>query len=439
MTRPRRLIPLAVLILGLVAVTPWLRDVRASGGQVSAVYTLPDLPLMRISNEAIPGSVKNDRLFLLGGIGSDLWHGPTDAGGEFWMITDRGPNGQIRVEGANRRTFPVPGYTPLILRVKTGGSAIMVQEIIPIRGRSGAGVTGLSNIRGVDETPYDFAAMELLEFNPNGLDTEGIVQTRVGEFWLVDEYSPSILRVGRNGVVAVRYIPGGVALAGTDYPVEATLPAIFGKRKINRGFEGVAISPDEATLYAALQSPLVNPDTATGNASRVTHILALDTATGQPTADYAYVFDEAAQFERNAKPEDMKLSGLVIVNPTTMLVLERTDDTAKVYSVDLTAADNLLGTKWLDPATRPTLGSLDDPSTQGLKALPKTLVIDLSTLPGMPKKIEGLALLDARTLVVANDDDYDIGDMDDAGNNIASGAKSQILYITLDMPLPLMR
>src|SRR5215470_11740367 len=61
------------------------------------VYTLPDTTIT-----SVEPNVTNDRKLLLGGIGSDLWHGAGDKANEFWMITDRGPNGQIKVDDKNR-------------------------------------------------------------------------------------------------------------------------------------------------------------------------------------------------------------------------------------------------------------------------------------------------------------------------------------------------
>jgi hypothetical protein len=110
--------------------SPALRseETLAKFSTVAASYTLPDLPLAAFQNGALPGTISNDRKILLGSIGSDLWRGPDDPEGVFWMITDRGPNGQIKVNGENRRTFPVPEFNPAILRVKVSGNAIEVLE-----------------------------------------------------------------------------------------------------------------------------------------------------------------------------------------------------------------------------------------------------------------------------------------------------------------------
>jgi hypothetical protein len=409
--------------------------------KVIATYTFPDIRIKEFHNKLFPQSVANDRKVLLGSIGSDLWRGPKDPRDEFWLITDRGPNGQIRVDGSNRRTFWVPEFNPTILRVKTQGDTVQILETIPIVGQSGKPVTGLPNLKGFDETPYNYTAKELLPFNVNGLDTEGIVRTSAGDFWICEEYSPSLVHVDRTGRVLKRYVPEGLELQGTDYPVVKPLPAIYGKRKINRGFEGIALSTDEKALYILLQSPLLNPDRKTGDLSRNTRVLVFDIASEKVTAEFAYRFDVSREFDRGPKntPDEMKLSGVIALNPTTLLILERTDWVAKLYSVDMSQATNILNTKWNDPKTVPTLEAVEDPATAEVRALPKTLVLDLSTLGGMPEKIEGIALLDRNTIAIANDNDFDSeeGKTDGEGNNVGKGKKSQILIISLAKPLSL--
>ena len=408
---------------------------------VVGTYTFSDTPIKEFQNKIIPNSVVNDRKVLLGSIGSDLWHGTKDARDEFWMVTDRGPNGQIAVEKRNRRTFWVPEFNPTIVRVKTEGKSIRILEAIPIVGQSGKPVTGLPNLKDIDETPYNYSAQELLPFNVNGLDTEGLIRTSAGDFWIGEEYSTSLVHADRTGKVLKRYIPEGLNLEGTDYPVAKVLPAIYGKRKINRGFEGLTLSADEKTLYVVLQSPLLNPDRKTGDVSRNTRVLVFDIPSERVTAEYVYRFDVSKEFDPNPKntPDEMKLSGVVALNPTTLLVLERTDLVAKLYSVNLTKATNILNSQWSDPKTAPTLESLADPASADMRVLPKTLILDLSSIEGMPEKIEGIALLDRNTIAVANDNDFDSEESkyDAEGNNVGKGKKSQILVITLGKPLPL--
>jgi hypothetical protein len=46
--------------------------------------------------------------------------------------------------------------------------------------------SGISNIKSYDETPYDVTGKNELPFNPSGIDPEGLVRTRAGEFWIVE-------------------------------------------------------------------------------------------------------------------------------------------------------------------------------------------------------------------------------------------------------------
>jgi hypothetical protein len=206
------------------------------------------------------------------------------------------------------------------------------------------------------------------------------------------------------------------------------------------GFEGIAISPDEKLLYVVLQSPLLNPDRKTGELSRNTRLLTFDIAGEKVIAEYVYRFDISKEFDPNPKntPDEMKLSGVAAINPTTLLVLERTDLVAKLYSVDLTAATNILNSKWDDPKTTPTLEALEDPGNADVRVLPKSLIIDLSRMTGVPEKIEGVAILNANTIAVSNDNDFDSEESryDDQGNNVGKGKKSQIVTISLEKPLP---
>lgn len=440
MKRPvRATLPGVALALGILLIPALVLGSQGSQpGEVLDSSTLPEIPLARLQTEALPAyPIADDRGLLLGGIGSGLWRAPGDPAGEYWMVTDRGPNGQIEVDGANRRTFPVPDFTPLILHVRTVEGAIEIIDALPILGESGAPVTGLSNRDGEDEKPYDYAAEGELAYNPNGLDSEGLVRTESGEFWLVDEYSPSLVHVDATGTVIARYVPEGVTLEGADFPVVDTLPGIFAARKGNRGFEGLALSPDESTLFIALQSPLSNPDGDAGEASLNTRILAVDPATGEPVAEYVYQFDEASAFDPDPDVvrDDMKLSGLVAIDADTLLVLERTDAVAKLYTVELADATNILGGLSDDPASTPALEATENLLTSRIVPLPKTLLIDLSTVEGMPGKIEGIAVVDATTVAVANDNDFDIGDFDADGRNAGEGKTSQILVVQTP-PIP---
>jgi Esterase-like activity of phytase len=163
---------------------------------IIATYALPDIRLGPFQNAILSNSLSNDRKLQVGAIGSGMWHGPNDPANEFWLVSDRGPNGLGAVGSQRRRTFPMPEFSPVILRVQTQGDSVNVLESIPILSQHGKPVRGLANTEGRDEVPYDSSTQTQLHYNPNGLDTEGLVRTLAGDFWLCDEYSPSIVHVG---------------------------------------------------------------------------------------------------------------------------------------------------------------------------------------------------------------------------------------------------
>ncbi|MFZ4813157.1 MAG: esterase-like activity of phytase family protein [Phototrophicaceae bacterium] len=415
-----------VLVLGIVVMAIRAQEMA---GEIVATYTLGDVRISELLD------VENDRTILLGGIGSDMWRSADDEEGVFWVITDRGPNGLISVEDRNRRTFPIPDFTPLILQVQVEGEAINILQVIPVMAAEGVRATGLSNIDGHDEKPWDYTAMEELTYNQDGLDTEGLVRTADGNFWISEEYSPSIAVISPEGVILKRFVPEGLAYDSTSYEVVANLPAILATRRGNRGFEALALSSDGSTLYAAVQSPLRNPDADTGDASVNARIIAFDIASETVVGEYVYQFQPSIEFDGEDTPGEMKLSGLLYVNENTLIVLERTDAVAKLYAVDLTSATNILGTAWDDAATAPSLEANNDLSATDVTPLAKTLVIDLDTLEGTPDKIEGLAMVDSQTLAIINDNDFALGDFDAEGNVMNNGVQSQILYVRLAQPL----
>ncbi|MFF9671506.1 esterase-like activity of phytase family protein [Streptomyces eurythermus] len=401
--------------------------------RVVRTATLGEIPLGAFSNALLPGSVADDHGVRLGGIGSDIY--PAGRKGEYWTVTDRGPNGQIKVDGKKRRTFPVPGFDPAIVRIRVSGNTVEVVDAIPLTTSSGKAVTGLPDQRGRDEAPYTYDARTPLSYDPNGLDTEGIVRAGDGSFWLVDEYGPSLVHVSARGRVLARYVPEGLALTGTDYPVVEALPSVLLHRKTNRGFEGLAQLPG-GDFVMALQSPLSLPDADAGDASRTTRLLRFSPREKAVTAEYAYRFDPVGVVDPGEDDtSELKISSVVAVGRDRLLVEERTDKSARLQLVGLGRGANILGGPWDDDATSPSLEQLDDPASAGVPVLSKRLVVDLGTVAGVPGKIEGIARVDDDTLALVNDNDFGMTDgegaFDARGRLVDSGVKTTVVYVRL--------
>jgi hypothetical protein len=388
----------------------------AQSATVTDVFVLPDIQLGVFQNTYLPGTVDNDHGFKLGGIGSGVWKGPGDGPGIFWMITDRGPNPQT--PAPIKRAFPVATFTPFILQVKAEQGTISILKAIPLVGNNGAGVSGLPNNPLAaspaspnalgDEQPYNCDISATINGNPDGHDTEDLVRDIRGTFWTVDEYGPSISKIDATGVVLTRFVPKGrKAVSGDHFAVVDNLPEILGRRPRNRGFEGLALTPNNRTLMAVVQSPLTNPSTAVGNPSRAIRLIGFDTQSESPVAEYVYVMQPVTEFG-HTNPTEMKISAITALDERRFLVLERTDAVAKIYRIDLKDATNILGSKWDDSATTPSLEALAE--FTDVRPVTKELVLDLSTLGDViPPKIEGLTVLDDYTIMVSNDNDFQVG------------------------------
>ena len=398
------------VISAVLVVSAGLVWLQGGSWKAEGVYTLPSISLGDFLWQQAGINLATDRGIRLGGIGSDLWHGPEDGPGIYWMLTDRGPNGQI----GSARTFPVPEFTPFILKVRTLDGRLDILQAIPLTDQNGQPITGLSNAAR-DEQPWNCDLSQTLPLNPHGIDSEGLARDRDGTFWVAEEYSPSLLHIDRDGRVLKRFMPAALPAdtATSGYPSVGNLPAIFGKRKVNRGFEGLTLSPDRQTAYVVLQSPLLNPTTAAGNASSNTRVLAFDIVTETVTAEYVYRFQAASEYPApENRPQDLKVSGLAMLDARRMLVLERVDALGRVFLVDLRHGTDILGSVWDSAAQLPSLEQLTAAQLveAGIAILPKTEIMPaLDSRTGWPAKIEGLTVLDGKTLAFANDNDFGVG------------------------------
>jgi hypothetical protein len=241
-----------------------------------------------------------------------------------------------------------------------------------------------------------------------GLDTEGLVALASGGFWVGDEFGPSLVEVDENGSLVRRILP---ANAG-DIAASGSLPAVAAKRQLNRGFEALAISDDEQTLFLAFQSPLAHPDEAAHRQGRHVRIWRWDLNTATVVAQYAYSLDMPETFRRDMargsfERSDIKVSESLWLPDNSLLVLERGSATAKIYRCKLGGAS--LDFAHLDIATRPTLEELSaGVENEIVPALSKELVFSTDDHPEMSADLEGMALLSPTQLLLVNDNDFGV-------------------------------
>jgi hypothetical protein len=346
------------------------------------------------------------KLYLGGFSGLDL----IEAKDNSWTLvtlTDRGPNTNSYDFDGDKikdRGFLLPGYTPEILIVKITSNGVDIQKRIPLKDSEGKLVKGLPNQgrskltrKSHDEAPFNLKR-EKLKFARNGLDPEGIVIDKQGNFWIVEEYGPSILKVSAEGVILDRYIPN---LKGTKRFGKRKIPGAIGTRKLNRGFEGVTLIGNK--LYAALQSPLPYGDWKKQN---ITHILEFDIKEEKTTGHYLYYMEKKGR----------KIGALAKTSDKKILILEQNGKLGpksfrQVYKLDLTKATNLIGKKYRPEMTRGQLAEL------GMEPVTKIKYMDLrnSDLQHF-EKVEGMIMVCKDEMMITIDNDFGVGDLIDESN-----------------------
>jgi hypothetical protein len=358
--------------------------------------------------------------------GSGLSRRRTDPPGVFWAVGDRGPNIKPKTlvemyrfdtartlekhDGA--KVMPCTDVGPAIAKLRVTGERIELVETLRITAPDGTPVSGLPNPSSAHaqcEPAFDLECRPL-DPDPSGLDTEGIAALEGGGFWVGDEFGPSLVRLDARGRIQRRCLPEGIDTDGAGGAAEAVLPAIAAKRQLNRGFEAIALSPDERWLYLAFQSPLAHPDEHAHKNARHTRIWRLDAATLEVTGQYLYPFDDPASFVRDAAKEkigwsDLKVSELLCVADDALLVLERCSQTTKFYRVQL-SDDCALGAEHLTVAARPTAEQL---SADGkVPELAKDLVFSTDDTPEVAADLEGMIVLSPTELLLVNDNDFGV-------------------------------
>jgi hypothetical protein len=389
-------------------------------------FTFEDLPLA--------GATAAGQEVDMGGFSGLVFEGVSNRTGNLQFIThtDRGPNaGEIGL----LRPMLLPDFTPEIIRFELDplSGALTLTERIPLETQDGRPLTGLSNLSipgATANTPYNDEAPvdlfgNLLSSDPLGGDFEGMtVDPQNGSFWLVDEYRPSIYHFHKNGRLKERFVPvGTAAAAGMPEGTFGTevLPAVLAQRRINRGFEGVVVR--DGKVYAFMQSPLRNPVTLSNgnlNGMRNVRVVELDPKTGA-TRQFLYVFDNPNLGGATNSRAD-KIGDAAAFCDGQFLVIERDDDAIdsdaasliekKVYRFSLDGATDLAGLpdvidgKTIDQMTAIELAAA------GVVPITKTLHVDLAAAGyNAVEKVEGLAVLDAGTLAVVNDNDFGVADI----------------------------
>jgi Esterase-like activity of phytase len=403
-----------------------------------APITYPDVA--EASNPTVLTDINGVKVYN-GGFGSAVVQDFQDPA-VFYLLTDRGPN----IDGSvvNSKVFAVPSFAPQVGKFRLINNQLRLEQIIELKNESGGKLNGLPNPIGQGfsgETAFDLAGNTLTK-SADGVDSEGMALAPDGTFWVSDEYGPHIIHFDATGKTIERINPFGTGAGGRR------IPAVFARRRANRGMEGLTITPDGKTLVGIMQFPLYNPSSAAISGSLVTRILTFDIATGA-TKQFVYLIERANL---------QAISEIAAVTNTTFIVLERDGEYGteanksttfkRIYKIDLAGATdisdptNTADGKLFGGKTVEELKTAATLTANGITPVTKTLVSDLMTdvSPVYPHdKAEGLVVISPTLIAVANDDDFGVTGVGKYDSKIlpATGGvdKNRIFFIKLKQPL----
>lgn len=342
-------------------------------------------------------------------------------------VTDRGPNGSpialVTGVGRNARAFLLPHFAPSLVKLELlpATGEVKMLERRPLKRTPSRSFTGLP--RPATEAEAESAMTvkgDKIAPDPHGIDPEGYCRMPNGSFWVSEEYGPDVLEFGSRGILQRKLSPG------------KGLPELLKWRPANRGFEALVCAGDK--VYAFLQSPLKMP---ASKHKKVMRVFEIDARAGKTTGVYFFLLEDE-KIDR--------VGDALMIRPGEFLFLEQNgkggaDAVHRIVRLKLGAATNLLTLrrKFPDLLLLEPEEWTDQEIAERLTPMSRETVADLAgTAINAEEKIEGMALVDARTLLIVTDNDFGLkGDFSLETGTVAmdEGKKSKFAIVRFPVDL----
>ena len=353
----------------------------------------------------------------LGGFSSDLYYDRYN--NVYYGLPDRGPGGglisyETRVQ---KFSLDVESTTGAISNFNLLDTILLTNNGDSYNGLNPTLLNGAPGVLGLS------------------LDPEGFAVAPNGNFYVSDEYGPSVYEFTADGsFVRSLTTPNNILpVAGTEPNYVDGRPTLTEGRQDNRGFEGLTLNPDGSKLYTILQAPLVNEGSPDGRRSPNLRIVEYDTATGESVAQYMYTLESLTDinnripgteddFGSNAQGRNIGVSSITALNNSEFLVIERDNrgigeadptgiapvSSKRVYKIDLSQATDVSNIDLSGTNTLPN----------GVTAVSKSLFLDIaeslqSAGQIVPEKLEGLTIGPQLTdgsyaVLIGTDNDFSV-------------------------------
>lgn len=359
----------------------------------SLEYNTNDVSKINKYSIDIPSSFEQHTMGFSPGIGSSITLKGIKSDGciELYAICDRGPNYTITELHNTHNTiiFPRPTFSPFVgIITITPQKSATLTEIISLK-INGQKITGLITPEiNSFSIPTDLN-FKLVPADPNGFDTESIDIDSEGNFWIGDEYRPSLIKAQiASGEISEILTPGN------------GLPEILKHCPQNRGFEALAVAPN-GKIYAAMESILDFAGNTKTSANFI-RIIELDPKTKQ-TKIFAYPYDKSTY----TSPLAAKIGDMAAIDDTHFLIIEQGKTPSGmrniIYIIDISNATDISHTTL--PNDLPLeYASIDELSN--INFIKKSPIFNALDYKWPHEKLEGIAIINQNTIAITNDNDF---------------------------------
>lgn len=375
--------------------------------------------------------------------------GPTDE--TFYVMPDNGFGAKTNSADALLRVYAIkPDFTVWTKRGRRGSGTISPANFRSGRALSRFDADSFINLRDPDHR-LGFSLVAEQPTYPNGdntipvdpsiaagrlltgadFDIESVRVDRDGHFWFGDEFGPFLVETDARGRVLRRevHLPNVVLPGSTSTGAEVMSPQnpFLGGSTPNlrqsNGFEGMALSPSGRFLFPLLEGTVSGDDAIDGSTNKNLRISKFDIKSQRYTGD-TWIYKLEA--------DGTNIGDMTAINDHQFLVIERNGVTAtstsgtpfkKIFIADLTGVARGGFAKKTELVDLMNIKDPHDLNNDGQTVFTFPYVTIESVLP-----------LDARTLLVINDNNYP-----GTGGRDANSDHTEFLEITLDRPLDLPR